>query len=77
MRPNEVERLSSELAKSGMLVWPMMMAPAARSLATTGASLGANSSWPFMVKPAQPLVVIWPAMEVLALITMGTPQSGP
>jgi hypothetical protein len=45
----ELLRLVSLAAKSGMLVWPMMMAPAARRRATIVASRGAMSSWPGMV----------------------------
>ena len=77
VRPNELLRLVSLLAKSGMLARPTMIAPAARSLATMVASFGAMSSYPGRVKPSQPAVVICPCTLVLALITMGTPQSGP
>ena len=54
-----------------------MMAPAALNFATTVASCGATSSWPARVKPSQPAVVTWPLMLVFALMTIGTPQSGP
>ena len=77
MRPNEVLRLVSLLARSGMLASPTTMAPAAVSLATMVASRGAISSWPGRVNPSQPAVVIWPATLVLALMTIGTPQSAP
>ena len=60
MRPKELLRLVSEFAKSGMLVWPRITAPAARSFATTVASRGAISSCPGTVKPSQPAVVTSP-----------------
>ena len=41
VRPNELLRLVSLLARSGMLVCPTMMAPAALNFATTVASCGA------------------------------------
>ena len=46
MRPNELLRFVSLLARSGMLACPTMMAPAALNFATTVASCGATSSWP-------------------------------
>jgi hypothetical protein len=49
VRPNELLRVVSEFAKSGMFVWPIRMAPAARSFETTVASRGATSSWPGIV----------------------------
>ena len=48
VRPYTELMVVSLAAKSGMFVWPRMMAPAARSLATTGASAGATSSFPRM-----------------------------
>ena len=77
MRPNELLRFVSLLARSGMLAWPTMIAPAALSFATTVASCGATSSWPARLNPSQPAVVTCPLMLVFALMTIGTPQSGP
>jgi hypothetical protein len=49
VRPNELLRVVSEFAKSGMFVWPISTAPAARNFETTVASRGARSSWPGIV----------------------------
>ena len=46
VRPNAVLRFVSLAAKSGMLVLPRITTPAARSLRTIVASLGATSSCP-------------------------------
>ena len=46
VRPYDVLRFVSLAAKSGMLVWPRITAPAARSFATMVASFGAISSCP-------------------------------
>src|SRR5690242_3070569 len=55
-----------------MLVLPMMMAPAARNLAATGASFfGTN---PFSA--GVPALLGNPATSILSLMTMGTPPSG-
>ena len=77
VRPNDVLRFVSLLARSGMFASPTTIAPAARSRPTIVASRGATSSWPGVVKPAHPAVVICPATLVLALMTIGTPHSGP
>src|SRR5438477_2733621 len=58
-------------ASSCMLVLPMMMAPAARNLAATGASFfGTN---PFSA--GVPALLGNPATSILSLMTMGTPPS--
>ncbi len=77
VRPKAVLRLVSLAAKSGIFVCPKIIAPAARSLATTVASFGAINSWPGILYPCQPSVVIKPFTQVFALITTGTPHKGP
>ena len=77
VRPNELLRLVSLLARSGMFAMPMMIAPAPRNFSTIVASFGATNSCPGFVKPAHPAVVIWPFTLVFALITIGTPHKGP
>jgi hypothetical protein len=76
VRPKEVLREVLLDAKSGMLVRPIITAPASFSFAATAASFGANSSWPGMTNPDQPSVVTRFWMLVLAFTTMGTPHRG-
>src|SRR5204862_8061780 len=54
-----------------------MMAPAALSFATTVASRGAINSCPGTTYPYQPALVTRPFTLVFALMTIGTPHSGP
>jgi len=77
VRPNELLRFVSLLARSGMLASPTMIAPAALNFATIGASCGATSSCPARRNPSQPAVVTCPLTLAFALMTIGTPQSGP
>src|SRR5438105_4926558 len=58
---------------AGVLVRPIMIAPALRQLATGGASASAMTSR----KATTPLVVAWPRWSVLTLTVTGTPCSGP
>ena len=73
VRPNSGLSVSARNENSGVLVRPMMTAPAALRLATTGASSGAITS----LKAATPLLVAWPFWSTLILIVTGTPCSGP
>ena len=56
---------------SGMLVLPMMIAPAARSRATTSESTAAG-----IVFPRPPRVVTSPATSISSFTATGTPNSG-
>src|SRR4026208_978657 len=58
---------------SGVLVRPMMMAPARRRLETTGASSGAITP----LKATTPLGVVHPFWSTFSLVVTGTPCSGP
>ena len=62
------------LAHSDRLVLPRMIAPAARSLATSGASRPVTLSFSAR-EPA--VVAIGSAVSILSLIRTGTPASGP
>src|SRR5215831_17299771 len=58
---------------SGVLVRPMMIAPALRKLAATGLSDGAIR----FARAATPLELAWPFTSTLILTVTGTPCSGP
>ena len=61
------------IENSGVLVRPMMIAPAFFRLAVTGESPGAILS----LKPTTPLELAWPSTSMLILIVTGTPCSLP
>src|SRR5262245_60072716 len=71
--PCRVLRVDQRREKAGVLVRPMMTAPALRRLATTGLSISAlRSRWIL-----RPLLVTWPDWSTFTLMVMGTPPSGP
>ena len=73
VRPNTSLKVLPPVANSGVLVLPMMMAPAARSRCTTRASsVGTLSRY-----SGEPYVVRTPATGVTSLIPTGSPQSRP
>ena len=73
VRPRRSFSVSSRKLKAGVLVRPMMTAPAAVQFATTGLS-----SWAMRLRNATtPFVVAQPAWSMFSLIVTGTPCSAP
>ena len=73
VRPCRGLSVNARIENSGVLVRPMMIAPAFLRLATTGASSVAIVSF----SPTTPLELAWPVTSMLILIVTGTPCSGP
>jgi hypothetical protein len=73
VRPCSAESVWTRKAKSGKLVRPNAIAPAARSRSTGGASTGAIAS----ARAGTPCVVGVPATSMFSLTVNGTPCSGP
>src|ERR1700737_294628 len=73
VRPCNALSANMRIEKAGVLVRPMITAPARLRLATTGLSAAAILSR----KATTPLSVGQPAWSVLTLIVTGTPCSGP
>ena len=73
VRPRKSLTVSSRKLNAGVLVRPMMTAPAFFQLATTGLSASATTS----LKAATPLTVAQPVWSTFSLIVTGTPCSGP
>jgi hypothetical protein len=73
VRPCSALSEKMRMEKAGVLVRPMMIAPALRRFATTGASSAAITSR----NATTPLVVASPCWSVLTFTVTGTPCSGP
>ncbi len=71
--PHNGLSVCSVWANSGVVVWPMMIAPARRKAVTTKASSTGIQS----AKACEPRVVRWPATGVVSLTATGTPCSRP
>ena len=73
VRPCSALSEKARMENAGVLVRPMMIAPAPRRFATTGASSGAITSR----NATTPLVVASPFWSVLTFTVTGTPCSAP
>src|SRR5258708_17044508 len=73
VRPRKSFTVSSRKLNAGVLVRPMMTAPAFFQLATTGLSAVAMRS----LNAATPLTVAQPSWSIFSLMVTGTPCNGP